>query len=96
MTEQYRIDEARRVVQLMTYEGWQDIEKYVDEKIAFQVARLSANESVVEVAAVDKQGDNITVVVLNKDAAQHELRFWRMLKAKFNDWRKIARENING
>jgi hypothetical protein len=83
-------ERAVRIVSLFQNDGWKEFEKVIDRTIESLLDKIGRDSSGVEVGAVDKKGQNITIVVLNSSELQHELKFWRKLKKQFVVWQEEA------
>jgi succinyl-CoA synthetase beta subunit len=72
-----RIDKTTRT------EGWQDIEKFLNDRMEALVSKIASGESGVDIenVTVNSHG-KITIVSVNRDTDQHELRFWKLFKAQ--------------
>jgi hypothetical protein len=67
------------------------LEEFVQEKSKL-LDKIARSESGIEVSAVEQKSNSITVVILNKDEIQHELKFIKKWEAKFAEWKEEARK----
>ena len=88
---QYR-DRCVRLYGIMHTEGWQEFLKVIAERKAAIMDKISKTESMIDVASVSQNEKGVTVVLLNKDALQHEYNMLRMLEDSFEQWKIMALE----
>jgi hypothetical protein len=79
-------DRAVLICSIMQTDGWKEFQKVIAERKQGCLERIARSESGIEVASVEKKGNGITIVILNKDELQHELALLSRLEGQFKDW----------
>lgn len=79
---------------IMQTPGWEAFIKSLEARKAATIMRQQRSETDIEVAAVEKKGDNVTIVVINKDYLKHELDFILRLEGQFKEWAIEAAKNV--
>ena len=69
--------------------------EWVEKNKMKALEKIVANPSDINVAAVEKKDDGITIVVLNKDENKYDLDSWAELQRYFERWR-IEATGIKG
>jgi hypothetical protein len=78
-------DEAVLITSFIKTEGGQALlARWARQKKTVE-AKIARNETDLEVAAVEKKGENITIVVLNKDELKIRLSFLNLIEKEFKD-----------
>jgi hypothetical protein len=76
-------DEAVTINAIMQTDGWKAFLARIERRRKALAAKMARCETDLEVSAVEKKGDNITVVVLLKDPLKMEEFFWKNLEGEF-------------
>lgn len=72
-----------------TGDGLKFIE-WVEEKKTKAIEKVLSSQSDINVAAVEKKEDGITIVVLNKDENKYELDSWAEIQKQIARWKAEA------
>ena len=82
--EQYHA-EAVAINSMMQHPGWSVfMERWERKKKALQ-ERTIREEIDIEVGGIEKKGENITLVILNKDENKIKLAFLKLLEREFRE-----------
>lgn len=88
------IDDAANVARMAEHEGWKVLSAWINGRMETLTGRILAGESDIHVESVVKQktGTKVDITVLNltKDADRHEIKTWKLLLSKINEYEKMA------
>lgn len=78
-------EEAVKIAAIMQTEGWKAYVERLQRKKATYVRLMERGEIDLDVSAVEKKGDNVTLVVVNKDVNKIAHDFILALEREFRD-----------
>lgn len=87
-------DDAANVVRMSQSDGYKILLSWINGRIETLTGKILSAESDVSIASVTKQkvGNKLdmTIVSLLKDSDRHEIRTWKLLFAKIQEFEKVA------
>ena len=87
------LPEAEHIEKIFHTDGWKFVENWIKKRISLCETKIITGEGDIEMQNVTVQKSDkidITVVNIDRDFARHEIRTWKLLLQKKDDWTKMV------